>query len=124
MEQWFSDPSRVGATVLLMAGIVAFYKVYILPRATHDETVARIVASYKETIAQLIVAHAETVSRVSSDLDRERAENQRLQTMVNRNVDVVDKALNTLEKAQHAFEKSYQFRAELFNPEREKGPEQ
>lgn len=108
VEHWLSDPTKVTASALMMLAILAFYKVLILPRQTHLEAIAQLVASHKEAIAKL-----------ESDLQREREENSRLQAMVNRNVDVVDKALNTLEKAQHAFEIAHQFRTAMFsNPDK------
>lgn len=111
MEQWLADPAKLSATALLLVAIGAFYKVLILPRQTHESAIAQVVASHKETVAKL-----------EADLQRERAENQRLQMMLSRNVDVVDKALNTLEKAQHAFEQAHQFRGAIFSGgERDKG---
>lgn len=36
VEQWFSDPGKIGATVLLMTAIVAFYRGWVVPRWTYD----------------------------------------------------------------------------------------
>lgn len=107
IEQWLSDPSKVGATVLLLAAIAAFYKVLILPRQTHVEAIAQIVSSHKDA-----------VERLEADIKREREENERLRALLNRNVDVVDKSLNALQAAQHAFEKSYEVRSIMFQPEK------
>lgn len=37
IEQWFSDPSRVGATVLLMTAIVAYHRGWIVARWQYDK---------------------------------------------------------------------------------------
>jgi len=36
IEHWFSDPSKVGATVLLLAAVYAFGRGLVVPRWTFD----------------------------------------------------------------------------------------
>lgn len=107
LEQWLSDPGKVGATALLLAAIAAFYKVLILPRQTHIEA-----------IAQIVTSHKDVVTKYEADIKREREENERLRALLNRNVDVVDKSLNALQAAQHAFEKAHEIRSVAFQPDK------
>lgn len=110
IEQWLSDPSKVSALVLMAIAVVAFYKVLVLPRQTHVEA-----------IAQLVSSHKQAVDRYELDLRREREENDRLRALVNRNVEVVDKSLDALQAAQHAFEAAHAARREAFGqPDRER----
>jgi hypothetical protein len=103
LDQLLSDPGKIGATLLLLLGIAAFYKVLILPRQTHVEAIAQIHTFYKDIIAKR-----------DEDIKREREENVRLRGMVDRNVDVVDKSLTALQAAQLAFEKAHEFRSVTF----------
>lgn len=36
IEQWFADPGKVGATVLMMTAIVAYHKGWIVARWQYD----------------------------------------------------------------------------------------
>lgn len=110
MEQLLSDPAKVTATSMLVLAIIAFYKVLIVPRQTHDSVIAQLIASQKEAVI-----------RMESDLKREREDNEKLRLALERNTDVVDKALDSLEKALQAVEKSHQFRGEVFGQGRTEG---
>lgn len=88
LDQWLSDPSKVGATVVLVAIVYAFYKVHVLPRQTHDATVL-----------QIVTAHKDAIRKLEEDLSRERAEKKELKDLLYRNFDVADAALHTAEKA-------------------------
>lgn len=89
LDQWMADPSKVGATALLVMAVLAFYKVLIVPRQTHDAT-----------IAQLIAAHKDVITKLETDIERERREKDEFKALVFRQLEVTNKALNTAEKAQ------------------------
>jgi len=40
LEGWFNDPSRVGATVLLLAAVFSFWKGLVVPRWIFDKAVS------------------------------------------------------------------------------------
>lgn len=40
LEKWFADPSTVGATLLLMGAVVAFYRGMVVPRWAYDAALA------------------------------------------------------------------------------------
>jgi hypothetical protein len=41
IEQWFSDPSKVGATALLLVAIVAYHKGWVVARWQYDDAEGR-----------------------------------------------------------------------------------
>jgi hypothetical protein len=86
LEQWLSDPSKIGATLLLLAAVAAFYKGYVVPRWTHD---AAIVACTKEKDT--------FIAELQAQLGRERAEKAEFKAMVLRTVEVSERALRTAE---------------------------
>lgn len=50
VEQWFNDPGKIGATVLLVSAIVALYRGMVVPRWSYDV----MQATLKEQLARAI----------------------------------------------------------------------
>src|SRR5690349_9344605 len=102
LEQWLSDPSKLTATGLMLLGLVAFYKVLILPRQIHVEAIAQLTNAYQKTVEEMKALHTEAAAKYEADIARERVENDRLRGLVTRNVEVVDKSTDTLRLALNA----------------------
>lgn len=124
LDQLMSDPSKIGATVLLLLGIGAFYKVLILPRQIHVEAIAQLTTAHQMHVNDMKMLHDAALAKFESDLGREREENNRLRTMVTRNIEVVDKSTEALRLALNAFEHAHAVRREVFVPKNERETEQ
>jgi len=83
VESWFSDPSRVGATILLMTAVVALARGWVVPRWTHD--------------AALTQAQRE-LDRAVSDCQTHRDMNIRLLGQMERAVSVAEVTADTAAK--------------------------
>lgn len=105
IDQWLSDPGKLSATALLIAAIWVMFKGLVITRQLHDAILERIALSYRDVIL-----------RLEADLVRERAEKLEFKSMVLRNLEVTDKALQTAEKA-------HQLRAEVYRHKRSEDEE-
>lgn len=63
LEQWLSDPSKIGATVLLLGAVYSFARGFVVPRWTFD---------------LFIQEHQKALDRVMADCQRHKDMNERL----------------------------------------------
>lgn len=74
LEHWFADPAKVGATVLLMAAVVAYHKGWIVARWYFDRYSAdkeaeiervRKECSYEREARERLLAQLERTVRIA-----------------------------------------------------------
>lgn len=75
LEQWFADPAKVGATVLLMAAVLAYHRGWIVARWYFDKFEAN-------AAAELL--------RSQTDCKLERDARERLLTQLERTVSAAE----------------------------------
>jgi hypothetical protein len=60
METWFTDPSKIGAYVLLLGIVAGFFTGKLVPGTTHDRVVKE-----RDLYLQMLTRQSELLSRAS-----------------------------------------------------------